>query len=75
MRRSLVLAPLLLVCSSCVTTALWEGDPDGEADLDLGLKLLLTPITLLIDVCTYPLQEWWFEDDLDENERWFEGDC
>jgi len=67
MRRLLVLAPLLLVCSSCVTNALWEHDSEDGADLDLGLKLLLTPITLLIDVCTYPLQEWWFEDDSEDD--------
>lgn len=65
-RLPLLLVPLLLVCSSCVTTALWEHDPEDEADFDLGFKLLMTPITLLIDVFTYPLQEWWSGDDSED---------
>ena len=65
LRRALVPAALLLVlCSSCVTSALWEADPDDTVEVDVALKLLLTPITLLVDLCTYPLQEWWHEDDV-----------
>lgn len=64
--------------SSCVTTALWGGDiegGDGNGGLDVDwsgarsgpgettLRVLATPVTLAVDVCSSPFQALYFSGD------------
>ena len=58
--------------SSCITTYLWGGsiepddDGDGAAEVrpdirvagweDFFIKIVLTPFTVVLDVCTFPVQ-------------------
>ncbi len=51
-----VLCSLLL--QGCLTTALWDSRVDDSAGVDLRAKLILTPLTLLLDVLTAPIQCW-----------------
>ena len=70
--RILTAALMLAVSPSCVTQAMWESElfeDDGALEQLTG-KLLLTPFTLLIDLITYPLQEW-----ADGDSGGFDDDC
>ncbi|MDA1266728.1 MAG: hypothetical protein O2816_16740 [Planctomycetota bacterium] len=59
-------AVLLALCSSCFTTALWQGyerakDNEEEEEVPNALGVvLLTPLTLLLDLCSAPFQIEWF---------------
>ncbi|MEE2941246.1 MAG: hypothetical protein VX460_12730 [Planctomycetota bacterium] len=76
--RSLLVASLLIVAPGCATTLLWNepeselyDDDAGSFNLeprvddagDLLLKIALTPLTLVFDICTSPLQVLFFEGD------------
>ena len=71
----LFVGPLLgsLLLSSCLTTALWGGtidtedegaglsiEPEFDGAGDLLIKVVLTPFTVVYDVCTSPVQAWMF---------------
>ena len=59
---------LLLALQSCFTTALWNDarERDGERcheRMSIGGRLALTPLTLLLDLLTAPIQAWLEDDD------------
>ena len=72
LRRLAACALILALLSSCFTTALWGGsieDTDGDGSLEPSfssgdgggegnpaLRILLTPLAVLLDICTWPVQ-------------------
>ena len=79
-------AIFLALLPSCFTTAVWGGsihdhDDDGrstiqpgegpETDMSVWTRLCLTPFTIILDLCTLPVQAWlygWDDDDDDEDD-------
>ena len=76
-------AALVLLLPSCFTVALWGGtiedsDGDGADEVELDptaadvgeflLKVLITPVTVVLDICTSPVQAWLYgwEDEEDD---------
>ncbi len=60
-----VLCSLLL--QGCLTTALWDCRVGDSPWVDLRARLILTPLTLLLDVLTAPIQCWALGHDPDES--------
>ena len=77
--RLAALACCAVVLQSCFTNALWGFEPDPRGgyaestfelptdELWIGWKILLSPVTLLIDCVTWPFQETLFGDDDEQN--------
>ena len=84
LRASLICVALILpLMSSCMTTAIWGGsideDADGSSSLSLSggrplsdnlwVKILATPFAIVLDICTYPIQASMYGwDDDDDND-------
>ena len=78
--QAVLLAAACTLLSSCCTMIVWgfelrTEDADtswqwcretyDEQDMAWWQRVLLTPLTLLVDCATWPLQYWLFEDDDD----------
>lgn len=66
----ILLATLLFALSSCFTTSVWTDDDEDyeERDsLDFVGKLCLTPIAVCLDLITWPLQEYFWNEDEEED--------